>query len=108
MGHTRTLRCRGDGETRRENVSLTNVDGQSMFGNIVSQLENEKDAAALLKAALEGFPENCLEATVVGEPLLVQKDETKATLRFLSRRSRLVMNTWPGVQAVTTKMPSSE
>jgi len=64
------------------NVSVNDVDGQSVFGSIVSQLENEKDAAALLKAALEGFPKNCLEANVVGEPQVVQKDGEKATLRF--------------------------
>lgn len=68
---------------RAANVSLRNVDGQSLFGNIVSQLENEKDAAALLKAALEGFPKNCLEIRVVGVPLIVHKDEQKATLRFV-------------------------
>ena len=67
---------------RAVNVSLRNVDGQSLFGNIVSQLENEKDAAALLRAALEGFPKTCLAAHVVGEPHVVQKDEQKATLRF--------------------------
>jgi len=48
----------------------------------VSQLENEKDAAALLRAALEGFPKNYLEASVVGEPTIVQKDDQNATLRF--------------------------
>jgi len=67
---------------RAANVSLRNVDGQSLFGNIVSQLENEKDGAALLRAALEGFPKNYLEADVVGEPTIVQKDDQKATLRF--------------------------
>ncbi len=67
---------------RAANVSLRKVDGQSLFGNIVSQLENEKDAAALLRAALEGFPKNCLEASVVGDPTIVQKDDQKATLRL--------------------------
>jgi len=64
------------------NVALKGMDGQSMFGNIVSQLENEKDAAALLRNTLEGFPQNCVTADVVGEPKIVQKDEQKATLRF--------------------------
>lgn len=64
------------------NVALKGVDGQSVFGNIVSQLENEKDAAALLRNSLEGFPQNCITAEVVGEPKIVQKDDQKATLRF--------------------------
>lgn len=64
------------------NVALKGVDGQSVFGNIVSQLENEKDAAALLRNALEGFPQNCITADVMGEPKIIQKDDHKATLRF--------------------------
>jgi len=64
------------------NVALKGMDGQSMFGNIVSQLENEKDAAAVLRSALEGFPQNCVTAEVLGEPKILQKDEQKATLRF--------------------------
>jgi hypothetical protein len=31
---------------------------------------------------LEGFPKNYLEASVVGEPTIIQKDDQKATLRF--------------------------
>jgi hypothetical protein len=64
------------------NVALKGVDGQSVFGSIVSQLENEKDAAALLRNSLEGFPQNCITADVVGEPKILRKDDQKATLRF--------------------------
>lgn len=40
----------------------------------------EKDAAALLKKTLEGFPLNCMTASVVGEPKVVEKNGDKATV----------------------------
>lgn len=67
---------------RAANVTLKKVDGESMFGNIVSQLENEKDASALLRSTLDGFPENCVTAKIVGEPKIVEKNGQEATLRF--------------------------
>lgn len=57
------------------------LDGQSMFGNIVSQLDADKSAGALIRKALDGFPGNCIETKVVGEPKLLHKDEEKATLQ---------------------------
>ena len=57
------------------------VDGQSVFGNVVSQLDAEKSADALVRKALEGFPGNCIEIKVLGEPRVLNKDDEKATLQ---------------------------
>ena len=61
-------------------ITLKNLDGQSLYGNIVTQVGAEKDAAALVVKALEGFPDNCLEARVVGEPKTLEKTDSEATL----------------------------
>jgi hypothetical protein len=62
-------------------IAVKAVDGQSMFGNVVSQLDAEKDAGALIRKAFEGFPGNCIESKVLGEPKLLHKDAEKATLQ---------------------------
>jgi hypothetical protein len=62
------------------NVAIKVVDGQSMFGNIASQLGAEQDATALVRKALEGFPGNCIDVNVVGEPQLLDKDQEKAKI----------------------------
>ena len=62
------------------NITLKAVDGQSLYGSIVTQIGAEKDAAALVAKALEGFPDNYLEARVVGEPKTLEKTDSEATL----------------------------
>ena len=62
------------------NITLKSLDGQSLYGSIVTQIGAEKDAAALVAKALEGFPDNYLEARVVGEPETLKKSDTEATL----------------------------
>ena len=62
------------------NITLKNLDGQSLYGNIVTQAAAEKDAAALVAKALEGFPDNYVEARVVGEPKTLEKSDSGASL----------------------------
>jgi hypothetical protein len=62
------------------NVTLKSLDGQSLYGSIVTQVVAEKDATALVAKALEGFPDNYLEARVVGEPKTLDKTDSEATL----------------------------
>jgi hypothetical protein len=63
-----------------ENVVLSAVDGTSVFAEAVSKLHSERDAAALLEAAFEGFPESCIKGTVVGKPQTIDKTDDGATL----------------------------
>ena len=64
------------------NVTVKEVDGKSLFAEAVTQLDAEKDAAALLKKQFEGFPQSCLTATVIGKPEIVEKmaDQAKVNL----------------------------
>jgi hypothetical protein len=48
----------------------------------VTQLDAEKDAAALLQKQFEGFPQSCITATIIGLPEIVTKTEEKATVRL--------------------------
>ena len=43
-------------------------------------MDSEKDAAALLKKSFEGFPRSCIKIEVKGEPKLLEKSDTKATV----------------------------
>jgi hypothetical protein len=62
------------------NVKVKDVDGKGLFAEAVTDLEREKDAAALLKKTLEGFPQNSMTASVVGEPKVVEKTGDKASV----------------------------
>ena len=62
------------------NITLKNLDGQSLYGSIVTQIAAEKDAAALVAKALEGFPDNYMEAHAVGEPKVLERTDSEATL----------------------------
>jgi hypothetical protein len=56
------------------------VDGKGLFAEVVSKMDSEKDASALLKKSFEGFPRSCLKIEVKGEPKLLEKSDTKATV----------------------------
>lgn len=62
------------------NVKVKDVDGKGLFAEIVTELDREKDAVALLKKAFEGFPQNCMTINVVGEPKLIEKNDKNATV----------------------------
>lgn len=63
-------------------VTVKEVDGKGLFAEAVTQLEAEQDASALLRKAFTDFPQNCLTATVIGKPEIVDKTADKATLRI--------------------------
>jgi hypothetical protein len=64
------------------NITMKEVDGKGMFAEVVTQLDAEKDSAEMLKKQLEGFPQSCISATVVGKPEVVKKDSDGATVRI--------------------------
>ena len=61
-------------------VTVKEVDGKGLFAEALTQLDAEKDAAALLKKQFEGFPQSCVTATVIGEPKLVSKTGETGTV----------------------------
>jgi len=63
-------------------ITLKNLDGQSLYGQVVTEVAAEKDSAALVSKALEGFPEQYLEAKVVGEPKVLKKTDSDAVLEL--------------------------
>lgn len=64
------------------NVSGKKMDGEGLFAQVVTQLDAEKDAAALLQKQFEGFPQSCIAGTIIGEPEIVEKsaDEVKVQI----------------------------
>ena len=67
------------------NVTVKEVDGKGLFAEAVTQLDAEKDAAALLKKQFEGFPQSCLTATIIGKPEIVEKTADQAKVGWSSR-----------------------
>jgi hypothetical protein len=65
---------------KASNISIKEVDGKGLFAEVVSKMDSEKDASALLKKSFEGFPRSCLKIEVKGEPKLLEKSDTKATV----------------------------
>jgi hypothetical protein len=76
-------------------LSAFSVDGGNLFGEMVTK-EQEKEAGALmLKQALQGFPENVLEAKVVGKPeYSADKKKTliEVDLSINKRKYRIFVN----------------
>jgi|GEM_PF-2400284 len=64
------------------NVTVKEVDGKGLFAEAVTQLDAEKDAAALLQKQFEGFPQSCITATVIGEPKLVSQTGETGTVKI--------------------------
>jgi len=67
------------------NVMVREVDGQGVFAKVVSELDAEKNAHDITKQALQGLRGKLIEAEVVGEPQVVQRDASRVTLRFQVR-----------------------
>jgi hypothetical protein len=55
------------GKLQTSKVLSTKLDGQSLFAEVVTQLDASKDAAKLLEKALEGLPLNLLVAKVADQ-----------------------------------------
>jgi hypothetical protein len=64
------------------NVPVKRLDGESMFAQIVSQVQAEKDARALLEKTFEGFPANVIKAEILGKPEPLDKSETHVDLGY--------------------------
>ena len=64
------------------NLPVKKLDGESMFAELVHQIETEKDAKALLEKAFDGFPANLLKAEVLGKPEPLDKSETHVVLGY--------------------------
>ena len=61
-------------------VSLIQVDGQSLFGQVVTQVEGGKNAAKLLEKAFEGLPLNLLSAEILNpQPKIIKKSDAEIT-----------------------------
>jgi hypothetical protein len=65
---------------RAANITVKKIDGESMFGDITTQLQAKNDSAALVRNALDGFPLNCISAEISGKPEVVKRGAEKSTL----------------------------
>lgn len=50
------------------NIHIKEVDGESLFGEVITRLDQKQSAKDMLVKALTGFPENYLYATMEGKP----------------------------------------
>jgi hypothetical protein len=64
------------------NVTVAPFPGSKLFAQAISQTAAEKDARALLRSALVGFPHNLIEATSEEEPRIEERSEENATISY--------------------------
>ena len=64
------------------NISIKEVDGKGLFAEVVSKMDLEKDAAALLKKSFEGFPNSIMSFSVEGKPNVLDKNEKFAAVEI--------------------------
>jgi hypothetical protein len=67
------------------NVTMKRVDGNELFGKAITEMDAERDAAAILEKAFEGFPANCWRAEVEGQPKIIEKDSQKVRIGITYR-----------------------
>lgn len=61
------------------NIRVTEVDGASLFAEVLTQNAADKDAAKLLAEAFEGLPRKLLYAEVVNQkPTIIEKNDQEA------------------------------
>jgi hypothetical protein len=61
-------------------VKEKTVDGKAMFAEVISQNDQDKDAADLILAHFRDFPKNVLSVDVEGKPKIVDRNDTSATV----------------------------
>ena len=60
---------------KEANISVSKIEGESLFAEAVTQMDAEQNAAKLLEKALDGLPVNLLTAAVVeSKPKIVPKN----------------------------------
>jgi len=64
-------------------ITVKEIDGKGLFAEVVTQLDAEKDAASLLKKQLEGFPQSCITATIIGKPEILEKTADNAKVKIV-------------------------
>lgn len=50
------------------NIHIKEVDGESFFGEVITKMEQQQSANDMINKALDGFPENCIVAKIIGKP----------------------------------------
>jgi len=67
------------------NITVKEVDGKGLFAEVITKLDAEQSAEAMLRNELEGFPQSLLTVQVVGKPDLLSKNSEKAEVQFQFR-----------------------
>jgi len=57
-------------------VTSARVEGKDMFAQVVTELQNEQDAALVVRRVFEGFPTNVMKAEPVGKLQVVKQSDT--------------------------------
>lgn len=64
-------------------VTSAKLDGASLFGELTTQIEGQKNAAKLLERALEGLPLKLMTAELADpKPTIIKKDEASVKARW--------------------------
>lgn len=61
------------------NIHIKEIDGGSLFGEVVSKIDQKQSGSEMLKAVFKEFPESVLKANMVGKP---KYDDTKKVINI--------------------------
>lgn len=67
------------------NVAVLTIDGESLFAEVLSKGQEEKDSRTLLIEAFADYPMNVFKATVDAKPKILEQSDDRATLEFTVR-----------------------
>lgn len=68
---------------KSEHVEMKEFDGKGLFAETVTKIEAKTDAATLLRKQFESFPQSCIKATVVGDPVLLESSSENSTIKLV-------------------------
>lgn len=64
------------GKLKSYDIQIKSIDGQSLFGEVVSKIDQHKSSINITKDIFKGFPENIIEAYAVGKPEMSKNNTT--------------------------------
>jgi len=59
---------------------VRSVEGKDLFSQAVTELQKEQDVGKIIRRAFDGFPGNVLKADPVGQPRVISKSASRATI----------------------------
>lgn len=67
---------------KADKITIKEVDGKGLFSEVISKLESEKEAAAIIEKHMKSFPQSCMKASIRSKHEIVESNGTNTRLKL--------------------------